>query len=129
MRAEVIGIMLLLALPAGAQTMLKAPPADTSQPRQRMVTVFGTDACPKPSSPDEIVVCTRLTDADRYRIPAQVRAGQPAPRSATETNRKLVLGDTAGGAGGSIGSCSTVGPGGASGCQFKANEAWGGVPR
>lgn len=129
MRAELIGVILLLAMPAGAQTMLKAPPTDTSQPRQRLVTVFGTDTCPKPASPDEIVVCTRLPDADRYRIPAQVRAGQPAPRSATETNRKLVLGDTSGGAGGSIGSCSAVGPGGASGCQFKANEAWGGVPR
>ncbi len=104
MRAKVVGIMLLLlALPAGAQTMLKAPPADTSQPRQRLVTVFGTDTCPKATSPDEIVVCTRLPDADRYRIPAQVRAGQPAPRSPTETNRKLVLGDTSGGAGGGPG--------------------------
>ena len=129
MQAQLIGIMLLAALPAGAQTMLKAPPVDTSQPRQRLVTVFGTDICPKPSGPDEIVVCTRLSDVDRYRIPAQVRAGQPAPRSATGTNRKLVLGDSSGGAGGSIGSCSTVGPGGSSGCQFKANEAWGGVPR
>ena len=121
---------LMLTTGAGAQeSMLKRAPADTSQPRQRLVTVFGTDACPKSSDPNEIVVCTRRPDEERYRLPPAVRTADGKPQSPFSKNRKLLLGDSTGGAGGGIGSCSAVGPGGASGCQYKANEAWGGVPR
>lgn len=129
MRALIVGLMLVSAWPAGAQSMRKEAPADSSQPRQRLVTVFGTDPCPKATSPDEIVVCSRRPDEERYRIPPAVRSASGPPQSPQSKNRKLLLGDSAGGAGGGIGSCSAVGPGGATGCQLKANEAWGGVPR
>lgn len=110
--------------PTSAPTMRKADPDDSSQPRQRLVTVFGTDACPKPSDPDEIVVCTRRPDEERYRIPPTVRAATAKPPGVASGDRKQLLGDATGGAGGSIGSCSTVGPGGGSGCARAAADAY-----
>jgi hypothetical protein len=113
-------------LPANAPTMLKPAPeraGDGTQPRQRLVTVFGTEACPKPTSPDEIVVCARLPDSEVYRIPQKLRQADKRT-SPFQTNRNLLLGDATGGAGGSIGSCSAVGPGGLFGCDRKQIDAW-----
>ncbi|MGI4875966.1 MAG: hypothetical protein ACRYG4_00600 [Janthinobacterium lividum] len=127
MRRLIIGLLLaanvpLLATPLAAQTMLKPPPADTSLPRQKLVTVFGTDPCPKSADPDEIVVCTRRPDEERYRIPSAVRTDvKPAGPYA---NRKRLLGDDAGGAGGGIGSCSAVGPGGGTGCEQAVQDGY-----
>lgn len=125
-----LAVFALAALPLQAQpapSTLKpvpGPDADTSQPRQRLVTVFGTEPCPKPSSPDEIVVCARLPDSEIYRIPTQLRAANNARVSPFQANRGLLLGDVSGGAGGSIGSCSTNGPGGMIGCSQKQVDAW-----
>lgn len=133
-RGLMAALLLLAVAPLGAQTSappapstLKpapAPDADTSQPRQRLVTVFGTEPCPKPTSPDEIVVCARLPDTELYRIPTQLRAANNARVSPFQANRGLLLGDASGGAGGSIGSCSTNGPGGFVGCSQQQVDAW-----
>lgn len=111
---------------AGAPSpLLRTDPGDASQPRQRLVTVFGTDPCPKPSDPDEIVVCTRRPDDERNRIPAAVRQPAAKPRGVDSSgNRDVLLGDGSGGAGGGIGSCSVNGPGGSSGCTQAQIEAW-----
>ncbi len=110
----------------GAPTMLKPAPqnaGDGTTPRQRLVTVFGTEECPKPSSPDEIVVCARLPDSEAYRIPERLRTADKRV-SPFQANRNLLLGDASGGAGGSIGSCSVNGPGGMIGCDRKMIDAW-----
>ena len=139
MRLPLLAATLAVAFPALAQqppanpttapprpTMLKPqdlPSGDGSQPRQRLVTVFGNEACPKPSSGDEVVVCARLPEAEVYRIPERLR--RPANRQSVLTqNRSLLLGDSAGGAGSSIGSCSAIGPGGFTGCNRRQVEAW-----
>jgi hypothetical protein len=132
-------IALLVAVPAMAQptpanpttapprpSMLKPadiPAGDGSKPRQRMVTVFGNEACPKPSSPDEVVVCARLPESEIYRIPERLRRAETRT-SVLTSNRSLLLGDGAGGAGNSIGSCSAVGPAGFTGCDRRQVEAW-----
>jgi hypothetical protein len=111
---------------ATAPTMLKPAPesvGDGTQPRQRLVTVFGTEECPKPSSPDEIVVCARLPDSEAYRIPEKLRQAENRV-SPFQANRNLLLGDATGGAGGSIGSCSAVGSGGMIGCDKRQIDAW-----
>jgi len=145
MRATLILVLAMTipalpALPARAQTTsapaaatespirstLKPAPAagsDTSRPRQRLVTVFGTEACPKPSSPDEVVVCARLPESEIYRIPERLRQAQNR-QSVFTNNRALLLGDSSGGAGGSIGSCSAVGAGGMIGCSRNQVDAW-----
>ncbi|WP_416907282.1 MAG: hypothetical protein ACMVO5_09530 [Polymorphobacter sp.] len=93
---------------------------DGTQPRQRLVTVFGTEPCPKPESPDEVVVCARLPESEIYRIPEQLRQPE-SQRSPFEENRALLVGDVAGGG---IGSCSAVAAGGAVGCNQKQVDAW-----
>jgi hypothetical protein len=93
---------------------------DGSQPRQRLVTVFGAEPCPQPESPDEVVVCARLPESEIYRIPEQLRQAE-GRRSPFEENRALLVGDVAGGG---IGSCSAVGAGGAVGCNGKQVDAW-----
>ena len=108
---------------APPRTTLKQAPTDGSQPRQRMVTVFGTEPCPKPESGDEIVVCARLPDSEIYRIPTKLRQAEKRV-SPFQANRNLLLGDASGGAGGSIGSCSAVGPGGQIGCTRNQINAW-----
>ena len=100
-----------------------APGSDTSKPRQRLVTVFGSEACPKPSSPDEVVVCARLPESEIYRIPERLRQAENR-QSVFTNNRALLLGDSSGGAGGSIGSCSAVGAGGMIGCSRNQVDAW-----
>ncbi len=95
-------------------------PGDGTQPRQRLVTVFGNEACPKPSSPDEVVVCARLPESEIYRIPTQLRQADRR-NSPFEENRALLVGDVAGGG---IGSCSAVGAGGAVGCNRRQVDAW-----
>jgi hypothetical protein len=94
--------------------------SDGSQPRQRLVTVFGTEPCPQPESPDEVVVCARLPESEIYRIPEQLRQAD-SRRSPFEENRALLVGDVAGGG---IGSCSAVAAGGAAGCNQKQVDAW-----
>ncbi|MFZ4690112.1 MAG: hypothetical protein ACOYLS_12800 [Polymorphobacter sp.] len=134
MRVTIVAFLALgLASPGLAQTAeppvrstLKPAPApggDTSTPRQRLVTVFGTEECPKPASADEIVVCARLPESEIYRIPERLRQAQNR-QSVFASNRSLLLGDSSGGAGGSIGSCSVNGPGGMIGCSRKDVDAW-----
>lgn len=135
MRATLLLMLTIAAGPALAQNLsnaagapstlkpLPSPEADRSLPRQRLVTVFGTEQCPKPTSPDEVVVCARLPEAEIYRIPAQLRRTETR-QSVFSRNRSLLLGDSAGGAGGSIGSCSAVGPGGMIGCNNRQVDAW-----
>lgn len=134
-----LAVALPAALPAIAQqrpnvpttaparpSMLKPsdlPSGDGSQPRQRLVTVFGNEECPKPTSADEIVVCARLPESEVYRIPEPLRKAQTRQSVLTQ-NRALLLGSGTGGAGNSIGSCSVVGPGGMTGCNNRQVEAW-----
>jgi hypothetical protein len=107
-------------------TMLKPadlPTGDGSQPRQRFVTVFDNEACPKPSSVDEVVVCARLPGSEVFRIPERLRKAETRQSVLTQ-NRALLLGDGTGGAGNSIGSCSAIGPAGFTGCDRKMVDAW-----
>ena len=139
MRLPFILLTAAVALPALAQqppanpttapprpTMLKPadlPTGDGSQPRQRFVTVFDNEACPKPSSVDEVVVCARLPGSDVFRIPERLRKAETRQSVLTQ-NRALLLGDGTGGAGNSIGSCSAIGPAGFTGCDRKMVDAW-----
>lgn len=74
------------------------------------------NACPPSESPDEIVVCGRRDD-DRYRLPIRDQHFDPdGPQDSVARERgRLLEGGEAG-----IGSCSTVGPGGYTGCFAQA---------
>ena len=40
------------------------------------IIVYGNDPCPR-STDDEVVVCARKPEAERYRIPEKLREGGP----------------------------------------------------
>jgi hypothetical protein len=102
---------LLLAAGLGSAS---APAQTTASDREKIreIVVYGTDPCP-PSSEQEVIVCARRPEAERYRIPKTLREPEPTPQSESWAARAEAL-ETVGKTG--IQSCSPVGPGGASGC-------------
>jgi hypothetical protein len=103
-----------------ATAALAAVPAQAQDGtyRQRSVVVYGNDPCPTSSNPDEIVVCSRRPEEERFRIPKDIREQERAATIAREdqvaANRAaLVSGRTAATG---TGSCSIQGAGGLTGC-------------
>jgi hypothetical protein len=64
MRCLLMPTLLLLTAPAVAQD----PPTE----RISTLVVFGNDPCPK-STADEVVVCARQPESERFRIPKSLR--------------------------------------------------------
>lgn len=108
----------LLAAPALAQQPGVAAPeaaaaASTgAEPRVNQLIIYGEDPCP-PGSNDEIIVCARLPEDDRFRIPPNLRNNPNDPVNQSWANRALEL-SYVGRSG--TDSCSTVGGGGFTGC-------------
>jgi len=86
-----IPVGLALALPASAAS----PPG-----RESNLVVYGDDPCPRPADAeaDEIVVCARKPEEERYRIPPRLRERPD--------------------------SCSVVGSGGQTGCTQMMIRQW-----
>ena len=104
------------ALAGIAATAAVLPPSPAlAQNRVSEVIVYGTDPCPR-STDDNVVVCARRPETERYRIPERFRGGGPRqPRESWAERAKTLetVGDT-----GTL-SCSAVGPGGHTGCLQK----------
>ena len=105
-----------LALIGGAALLGSAAQAQTQEQTtgQRIaeIIVYGNDPCPR-STDDEIVVCARKPEAERYRIPERLRTtGSRQSREAWAARARSfeIVGRTG------INSCSAVGPGGQTGC-------------
>ena len=94
-----------VAVPGAAQ------PA--AEPHVNQMIVYGNDPCPQ-SSDEEIVVCVRMGEQERYRIPPNLRDNPNAPGNQAWLNRAMELSYV-----GRTGtdSCSTAGPGGFTGCM------------
>ena len=112
----------LLALSAAAIVpafALSAPAAaqDAGGDRVNTLIIYGDDPCPK-STPDEITVCARLEEEERFRIPETLRqSDDPANESwASRVQSFEAVGDF-----GPL-SCSPVGAGGELGCTAKMIE-------
>ena len=96
-----------LALPAAAQE------AATEGEKINQVIIYGDDKCEQ-SSPDEIVVCNRLPETERYRVPQMFRGGSVLdPRNQAWANKVVAL-ERVGRFG--TDSCSPTGLGGFTGC-------------
>lgn len=103
--------MIALAAPAAAQPANTAPASDSAD-NMNLVIVYGSDACP-PSRGDEITVCARKPESERYRIPEGLR-DHPSAQNEAWTNRVTSY-ERVGSAG--TQSCSAVGAGGWTGCM------------
>ena len=94
------------AAPLAAQT-----PVETEDDSYNMVIVYGDDACPQ-STADQIVVCARKAEQERYRIPERLRfSDSPENQAWAQRVERLEMVGESG-----IMSCSPVGAGGFTGC-------------
>ena len=87
---------------------------DSSDTGRRIaeIIVYGNDPCPR-STDDQVVVCARKPESERYRIPERLRStGSPQAREAWANKARAL--ETVGATG--TNSCSPVGPGGFTGC-------------
>ena len=106
-----------LALPA----VLAPSPALAQNGRISEIIVYGTDPCPR-STDDEVVVCARKPEGERYRIPEKLRETGSRQSREAWANRAIAF-ETYGRTG--INSCSPVGPAGFTGCtQQLINQAF-----
>ena len=99
------------ALSAGLAA-LPAPAAAQAGNAVNEIIVYGSDPCPR-STDDDIVVCARKPESERYRIPEKLRSGGPRQTREAWANRARQF-ETVGSTG--TFSCSPVGPGGYTGC-------------
>lgn len=83
-----------------------------AQRSERVLTVFGKDPCPT-SNGEEIVVCRRMPEAERYRIPEELRRTTDRGNETWGDRASSIeyVGRTG------TASCSPSGAGGASGCM------------
>ena len=111
---------LVLASAIAALVWLPAPAAAQSEAGDRVntVIVYGDDACPQ-STDDEIVVCARMEESERFRIPERLRQSTD-PENEPWASRVRAY-ETVGNFGAL--SCSPVGSGGELGCTAKMIEA------
>src|SRR5215213_1474184 len=68
------------------------PTAAAAQPADSIseVIVYGNDPCPR-SSNNEVVVCARKPEGERYRIPEKLRSGGPRQTREAWANRARAL--------------------------------------
>jgi hypothetical protein len=110
---------LFIALAASATAAIGAfaipAPATAQQNAIAEIIVFGNDPCPR-STDDQVVVCARRPESERYRIPPNMRqSGTPQQMQSWAVRSKSL--ETVGSTG--INSCSPVGPAGYTGCLEK----------
>jgi hypothetical protein len=87
-------------------------PAEAQADNVSEIIVYGTDPCPR-STDDQVVVCARRPESERYRIPEKFRPSGTRQQKEAWTSRARAL-ETVGATG--TNSCSPVGPGGFTGC-------------
>lgn len=114
-----------IAIVAGAALGLltvvtAAPSAAQNAAQGGVLVIYGDQKCPTTQDGDEVVVCVRRKASEQFRIPKELRELEITPENESWAVR-ATSNERAGAAG--IGSCSTVGPGGASGCFLQqANQ-------
>src|SRR6476659_5033368 len=103
------------AVMAGGLAALPAPAVAQSSDRVSEIIVYGNDPCPR-STDDQVVVCARKPEGERYRIPEKLRSSGSRQSRQAWANRARAL-ETVGATG--INSCSPVGPAGFTGCMMQ----------
>lgn len=103
----------ILAALAAVPALVPAAQAQNA-PNNGVLLIYGEDKCPTNDNGEEIVVCQRLDEAERFRIPKSLRdqAGRPQANESWAVRSQGAL--DAGRMG--TGSCSAVGAGGGTGC-------------
>lgn len=110
-----------MGLLAFAQAAPAAAMQDDAPERERNLVVYGDDPCPEPEDPDEIVVCARQPEEERYRIPGPLRRDRQ-PQQASWSSQAAALEDAQRDT--RPDGCSVVGSFGQSGCTQQMLRQW-----
>lgn len=114
----------MIALTLASLVLAPAPAQDRSPPQRiRNAQVYGEDPCPKGEA-DEIVVCKRLPEEERFRMPERFRVPTPKAGNTAWTRRAETIDEQSRIAGGLPDTCSVVGTGGQTGCTAAMLRAW-----
>jgi len=116
--APAFAIALSCALFAGSPALAQDDGPIAGDERVNQIIVYGDDPCP-PSSAEEITVCARKAEDERYRIPEILRLSE-APENISWTQRVEAY-ETVGSFG--VMSCSPSGAGGWTGCAQQLIDA------
>jgi hypothetical protein len=93
-------------------------------PINGVLVLYGNERCPTDSNGAEIVICERRSAQEQYRMPKELREFQVTPENESWAAKAQGVIDEGVGAS-SVGSCSTVGPAGATGCANQQFRAYG----
>ena len=107
---------LLIAAPAAAQD----EDGEGAPVQESVILVYGDDSCP-PSTENEVVVCARRPEEERYRIPRDLRRSSRPPEQSW-ASRVESLEEASRDA--RPNSCSVVGTYGQSGCTAALIRQW-----
>ena len=118
MRSLCVRTALLIGLAAGGERPAlaqQASPASEVEDLARL-RILPEDECRAGAADAEIVVCARRRNDERYRLPIRPEGFDPhgTTQSVSRERHSLYEMGEAG-----IGSCSTVGPGGWTGCMLQ----------
>ena len=110
-----------LAALLGAAALLPSAALALDPPsRQSTLVIYGNDPCPTSGADNEVVVCARRPEEERYRIPRRIRERQPTETSwasrvegLDEESRQM-----------RPNSCSVVGSNGFTGCTSAMIRQW-----
>ncbi len=109
-------IAALSAVPLAA-----SPASAQGNPRAGVIEVYGNDPCPTDADGNEIVVCRRLDESERFRLPKSLREFEVTPENESwAIQQDAGVNATRSG----IDSCSTVGVGGQTGCYGRQADQW-----
>jgi hypothetical protein len=111
-----------IALAAGSAMAADAP--DENAPPQKLsaLEVYGDDPCPRSSS-DEIVVCARLPESERYRVPKALRKQRKRDAASVAWGARVQALEYVSRTG-RPNSCSPVGSFGQTGCTQQFLSQW-----
>ncbi|HYI40355.1 MAG TPA: hypothetical protein VE053_08560 [Allosphingosinicella sp.] len=112
-----------MAALAGTVLTFRADSAGAETPPDKVetVVVYGNDPCPKPKG-DDIVICGRQPETERYRIPKALRRSREQRSGASWVSRVAELEEATRFT--RPNSCSVVGSWGQTGCLEAAIRNW-----
>lgn len=127
MRASLILMMFCLStaaaaaeskIPAPAQPGSASAVVEQASKRIRSVTIYGDDVCPAAANDDEIIVCARQPEEERFRLPPATR--EKATQSRRNNAWVARVGEMADA--GRNDKCTAVGNGDHTGCTIQKIE-------
>lgn len=113
----------LLLAPLFTALLPLSAQAATPLPTTTTTTVYGNDPCPKPRG-DEIIVCAREPEGDRYRIPKRFRSGPRVESGASASWASRVAGLEDAQRFTRPNGCSAIGSNGQTGCTQAMIQQW-----